>query len=211
MVSRPKTSAKTALVGFSLAGFVLPTITTPQVYDGAVEIIGIAAISLDGLITRHDEEGTGFASPEDAQFFRQVLKTFDCSLMGRRTYEVSRERILKSLTPERLRVVRTQHPESFVADAVRERLEFTSAPLSEVLNDLEARGKQRCAVLGGTRIYSECLEQGLMNELWLTVEPIGFGSGKRLLEGDLDVRFSLKNVRHLSENTLLLEYKVIRQ
>lgn len=179
-------------------------------YDGGVEIIGIAAVSLDGLITRHAEEGMGFASPEDGQFFRQALQTFDCSLMGRRTYEVSRERILGSLTAERLRVVRTHHPEAFAADAVRERLEFTSAPLSEILDDLRARGKQRCAVLGGTSIYSECLEQGRMDELWLTLEPLGFGSGKRLLEGHLDVRFGLKSVEHLSQNTLLLKYSVLK-
>lgn len=179
-------------------------------YDDDVEIIGIAAVSLDGLITRHDEEGTGFASPEDGQFFRQALKTFDCSLMGRRTYEVSRERILSSLTPERLRIVRTRYPETFAADAVRERLEFTSAPLSDVLEGLRARGKKRCAVLGGTRIYSEGLEQGWMDELWLTLEPLGFGSGKRLLEGQLSARFRLKNARHLSESTLLLKYVVLK-
>jgi dihydrofolate reductase len=180
------------------------------VYDGDVEIIGIAAISLDGLITRHAEEGTGFASPEDGQFFRQALQTFDCSLMGRRTYEVSRERILGGLSSERLRIVRTRHPETFAADAVRERLEFTSALLSDVLDNLEARGKQRCAVLGGTRVYSECLEQDWMDELWLTVEPLGFGRGKRLLEGDLDIRFNLKSIEHLSQDTLLLKYAVLK-
>lgn len=175
-----------------------------------MEIIGIAAISLDGLITRHAQEGTGFTSLEDGQFFRQALQTFDCSLMGRRTYEVSREGILANLSPERLRIVRTHHPEAFAADALRERLEFTSAPLSEILDDLRARGKRRCAVLGGTSIYSECLEQERMDELWVTLEPLGFGSGRRLLEGELSVRFSLKSLEHLSPDTLLLKYKPLR-
>ncbi|RIH93578.1 Dihydrofolate reductase [Meiothermus granaticius NBRC 107808] len=176
----------------------------------SVEIIGIAAISLDGFITRHEEEGTGFTSPEDGAFFRHALGSFDCALMGRRTYEVSRAHILASLSSGRLRVVRTHTPEAFAVDAQAGQLEFTSASLGQILADLAARGKQRCAVLGGTSLYSECLQRDQMDELWLTLEPLGFGSGKPLLKGRLQAQFQLKRVQALSPNTLLLQYRCLR-
>ena len=67
-----------------------------------MQIIGIAAISVDGFITRHDEEGTAFTSPEDKRFFREVLQGFDCCILGSKTFLASKAGILRNVTKERL-------------------------------------------------------------------------------------------------------------
>jgi dihydrofolate reductase len=170
--------------------------------------IAIAAQSLDGYITKHDSEGSSFASKEDQIYFREALKTFDCSLMGSKTFEVSKDMILKSLHTDRLRVVWTRTPEKFAQYQQENKLEFYAGDLKTLFADLETRAKKRCAFLGGTSIYSECLKENLTDELWLTLEPLAFGSGKKLFEGELAVHFELLSTEHLSTNTLLLKYKL---
>ncbi|MEZ4457193.1 MAG: dihydrofolate reductase family protein, partial [Gemmatimonadales bacterium] len=156
-----------------------------------MEIIGIVAMSLDGCMTRHDEAGADFASAADRRVFDEALAGCDCCLMGSRTYEGGRERILAGLERERLRVVLTSAPGRYRADARPGRLEFRGGEVAAVLEELRAAGFRRCALLGGTTIYTECVARGLLTELWLTVEPVGFGSGRRLFEGRHDFRFEL--------------------
>jgi dihydrofolate reductase len=174
----------------------------------SLKTVAIAAQSLDGHITKHAREGTSFASKEDQVYFREVLKTFDCSLMGSKTFEVSRNMILRSLHTDRVRVVWTRTPEKFSKYQQEGRLEFHSGKLKTLFADLEARGKKRCAILGGTSIYTECLKENLVDELWLTLEPLAFGSGKKLFEGEIDAQFELLSTEHLSTSTLLLKYKL---
>lgn len=172
-----------------------------------MKTIGIVATSLDGFITKHDSEGATFTSEADQKYFREVLKTFDCSLMGGGTFEASKEMILKSLYLERLRVIWTRNPQKYSPYQLPNRLEFSSNSLKTILEDLKTRGKRRCAILGGSSVYTECLEQGLLDELWLTLEPFVFGQGKKLSTGILNVGLELLGLEHLSASTLLLKYK----
>ena len=170
--------------------------------------IGIVAISLDGCITKHQSEGATFTSLADQRYFRQILKTFDCQLLGGKTFEAS-QALLKSLTEAHLRMVWTRNPARFQAYAVNDSLEFRSGDLKTVFAELETRNKQHCAILGGASIYTACIQQGLMDEFWVTVEPLGFGVGKRMFEMQVDFRFTLLGVENLSQDTLLLKYKVL--
>jgi dihydrofolate reductase len=66
------------------------------------------------------------------------------------------------------------------------------------------------AVLGGTHIYSYFLERDLIDDLYLTVEPIVFGSGLGLFnhESTTAKRFRLVTVRQMNEQgTILLHYQ----
>ena len=47
-----------------------------------------------------------------------------------------------------------------------------------------------------------------MPELWVTIEPVVFGSGRRMFSDCLDTSFRLQRLRRLSEDTLLLEYRL---
>jgi dihydrofolate reductase len=180
-----------------------------RINSKSMKITAIVATSLDGYITKHDSEGATFTSKADQMYFREVLKSFDCSVMGAATFEASKDMILKSPHLERLRVVWTRNPEKYAAYERAGRLEFSANDLKSILADLEQRGKQHCAILGGSSVYSECLRQGLLDELWVTLEPLVFGDGKKLATGILDVRLELLSTEHLAKNTLLLKYKPV--
>jgi dihydrofolate reductase len=174
-----------------------------------MDVIGIVAISLDGCITRHGDEGVTFTSDADKRFFRHALTAFDCSVFGSGTFRASQEAILAAAAADdHLRVVLTRTPAQYAQYERPGHLEFKAGDLGAILDGLAARGKARCAMLGGGRWYTECARRGLMQELWVTIEPVGLGSGKRLFEGEVDLRFAVQRVEHLSADTLLVKYRV---
>jgi riboflavin biosynthesis pyrimidine reductase len=55
------------------------------------------------------------------------------------------------------------------------------------------------------------LAAGLVDEIWLTVEPLLFGGGTPLLAARVDVRLELLASEKLNAaGTLLLRYRVVR-
>lgn len=169
--------------------------------------VGIVVMSLDGCLTRHQEEGVGFASEADRAYFDEVLDTFDCTLFGAGTFEARRAAILGTLSRRRMRVVWTRTPSRYRELERAEMLEFRSGNVEGILADLADRGRRRCAILGGAALFTACLQAGLMPELWVTIEPVVFGSGRRMFEGCLHTSFRLQRLRRLSDATLLLEYR----
>lgn len=170
----------------------------------------IAAQSLDGFITRHDEPGTAFTSPEDKAYFRRVLRDFEVGVFGGETYRVSREAIRANAAGLRLRVILTRTPPRYAADAVPGALEFTDAAPAALVADLERRGFQSCALLGGSHAHRLFLAAQQVDEVWLTVEPRLFGGGTPLLAGRADIPLELLAVEKLAAHTLVLKYRVPR-
>jgi dihydrofolate reductase len=175
-----------------------------------VHVALIAVQSLDGCITRHDTGGAGgWASPEDQDHFRRELASCDCAVFGAGTYRADRAHIRPRVRPELLRMVMTRRPTApeAAADAVPGQLEFTDRSPADLLAELERRGRRRCALLGGEQVYGRFLAEGLVDELVLTVEPVLFGAGRRLVGEPLERRFVLADVGRLNPSTLLLRYR----
>jgi dihydrofolate reductase len=170
-------------------------------------IVGFAVTSLDGCLTRHDEPGTSFASLEDHRLFRAALQTFDSVLAGRKTYEASRASPLWTRSDSRFRVILTSSPERFAGDTRPGELEFHDASVEDTVADLKRRGRERCALLGGARLFTDAVRANLLDELWVTIEPLAFGEGARMFEGRVDFHFALASTEPLSANTLLLKYR----
>lgn len=174
-----------------------------------MQVILIAVLSLDGRLTLPDKPGPGFASTEDQAWFQHALQEFDCAVMGRPTFEQAQDQILVSSRRSFLRMVLTRTPESFAALARPDALEFVSATPGEVVGTLRQRRRNRCALLGGGHIYREFLAAGLVDAMWLTLEPVVLGGGTPLAAGGpvQDGRFRLGEMRLLGPDTLLLNYQ----
>lgn len=175
-----------------------------------MKVIAIAAISVDGFITRHDEPGSGFTSPEDKRFFHQAVLDFDSLVFGAVNYELSREWIRNHLRRDQLKIVMTREPERY-ADQVRPgELEFTSEAPEVVVRQLRERGQNNLCLLGGGQIYGLFLKHQAVDELWLTVEPVIFGEGTKLAEAKVENRLALISQQKLNDSTLLLKYAIRR-
>jgi dihydrofolate reductase len=76
--------------------------------------------------------------------------------------------------------------------------------------DLEARGYTEAVLTGGAQINALFLKSGLVDEVWLTVEPLIFGAGIDLFRGiEFDERATLIHVERLNEGgTVHLRYSL---
>lgn len=172
-------------------------------------LVLIAAQSLDGFIARPDRPGTGFCSEADAQFLRDALKDFDSLIMGRKTYDTLRERIARSRSRRHLRKIVTRAPDRYATETRPDLVEFTTDPPADVLAELAARGRGKTALLGGGELYTQYLQAGAVDELWITVEPLLFGGGTALMGNAGEQRLTLLSTRQLNDDTVLLKYKPV--
>jgi dihydrofolate reductase len=176
-----------------------------------MEIIAIAATSLDGFITRGDKPGTAFTSEADKAWFPKTLQSFDFKIMGRKTFEVSKDYLLPLVQNNSTdkRMVMTSRPEAFNHMEVPNRLEFTAKTAPEIATAILESGmaNPKVAILGGSFVYSAFLAAGLINEFWITVEPLLFGSGTPLLISEPKVGLILNESSELGSSTLLLKYR----
>lgn len=86
-------------------------------------------------------------------------------------------------------------------------MEFTDRPPEAVIKDLSRRGKRNTILLGGATLNRLFLEADLVDRLWLTLEPVVFGAGRRLVDGPVVSRFVFDSVENLDPSTLLLKYR----
>ncbi|MFT3781919.1 MAG: dihydrofolate reductase [Nibricoccus sp.] len=170
----------------------------------------IAAQSLDGFITHHDTPGSAFASAADRAFFREALRGFDCCVMGGATYRTARESIRGGLMPDRLRLIVTRSPKTYAHETIPGKLEFVTGKPGDVANIFEDRGLKACAILGGSQVHSLFLDAGLVDELWITIEPLLFGGGTPLLANHTTTKLKLLSQENLAADTLLLKYRVAK-
>lgn len=158
----------------------------------------IAAISADGFIgPREHESSLNWTSGADKEFFKERTKEAGVIVMGRTTFET----IGKAL-PGRRNIVYTK------SEIAMEGIETTSLEPADLIQKLESEGHKEVAICGGSSIYSMFMESGLVDNIYLTVEPILFGDGIKLFNSENKTKLLLVKTTPLGRDALLLEYKV---
>lgn len=162
----------------------------------------LAAMTLDGKISKSSSFlTTEWTSEEDFLFMRSKLDVSDAVIVGRATYDLAKE----PLSVRNL-LVFTQS----VSGIQREhgRLAWMNPAGVDVMAELKRLGAERVCILGGRAVYEWAFEQDLVDEVYLTIEPLVFGKGISLMDhGDYLKRFSLKSVEQINDSgTVLLQY-----
>ncbi|GAB5562144.1 MAG: dihydrofolate reductase family protein [Synoicihabitans sp.] len=174
-------------------------------------VVLIVAQSLDGFIARHDEPGVAWASSADQRWFRQALGEFDCQVMASTTYQTVRDHLRSKSEDGCFRIVMTRRPQNFAADQETGALEFTSASPAAILRTLTDSDRTACALLGGATAHDAFLRSGLVNEIWVTIEPRIFGRGTPLVRETQDQKLAIISSERLpNSDSLLVRYRVIK-
>lgn len=166
-----------------------------------MKIILIAAVTADGFIGRTSGHTADWTSKEDKQLFVDVTKQAGVIVMGSKTFET-----LNRALPGRHTIILTSRPEDYATPEV----EFTTEQPEELCSRLNAQGHKTLAVCGGAQIYQAFLNAGLVDELYITVEPFLFGKGVSLATDTLDLKLNLIETKKLNQNSVLLKYRVLR-
>lgn len=169
-----------------------------------MKVFIIAAMSADGFIGQEaGQSSLEWRSKADAKFFIERTKQAGVMVMGSTTYKTFR---VRKAPPVRRLIVYTSRPENISGENV----ETTDEKPADLIERLSREGLRELAVCGGAQINTLFLRSGLVDEIYLTVEPVLFGSGVPLFSEALGQKLRLLESRALAENTLLLHYDVVR-
>jgi dihydrofolate reductase len=176
----------------------------PRIYATLViimRVFAIAAVTVNGFIGQTpDQTSWDWTSPEDRKLLVQLTKEAGTVVLGSKTFDTFRH---KRAFPGRRTIIYTRHPKTIdIPD-----IETTDETPNDLVRRLELEGATGLAVIGGTTIYNLFLASGMLDELYLTIEPIVFGSGIPLF-GAASVTLQLLDSRNLNDNTILLHYAV---
>jgi dihydrofolate reductase len=166
-----------------------------------MRVFAIAAITVNGLIGQSPNQTSwDWTSPEDRKLLVSLTKEAGSVVLGSRTFDTFEH---KRAFPGRRTIIYTRHPETITIPGI----ETTGETPMELVTRLEHEGLAGLAVLGGTSIYDQFLKSGVLQELYLTVEPVIFGSGVPLF-GTAAAKLRALDSRKLNDNTVLLHYAV---
>ncbi|MFA6511526.1 MAG: dihydrofolate reductase family protein [Patescibacteria group bacterium] len=167
-----------------------------------MKTIMLAAITLDGRIARGNSELINWTSKEDKEMFTRITKEAGVMVMGSKTYDTFPRPL-----PGRLHIVMTRDVSG--RENIPGQVEFTSKSPQEILDDLVRRGYSLIAITGGAKINSLFLKEGLLDEVWLTMEPTIFGEGVSVFTDPVqDVKLDLIGTEMLNPQSILLKYAV---
>jgi len=174
----------------------------------STKVVMFSVSSINGLITfQNNPDIYDWTSIEDSDLFLNAIEKSDAIIMGSKTYESNKSKI--KLNPKHPRFVLTKNPDKYLTESVKGQLNFTNQSPTEIINSL----KDNCRIIlvvGGGEINSLFLENKLVDELHLTIEPLIFGSGKNLISQSLlKISCKLLKFKKLNKNgTLHLVYKI---
>lgn len=170
-----------------------------------MKVILIMVQSINGKVRLINDKNQVWSSQEDKKHFSKITKEIGVVIMGRKTFE----EIGKPLD-KRKNIVLTGEPEKYqkLEKTYQGSLFFTDEKPESLLNRLESEGYQTAALIGGPTINALFLEKNLIDEMYLTIEPV-------IIEGDLSLfsyvqgtyQFKLNEVINLNNDAILLKYQ----
>lgn len=175
-----------------------------------MKVTAVMVSTINGRITRGDDPDiTKWTSKEDGAHFRSMVAESTLIVMGSSTYEAARESMRHR--EGKLRIVLTHTPEKYSQDVISGQLEFSNESPKELVQRLEQQGYQEMLLVGGGQTNAQFLKDGVLTDLFLTIEPKAFGKGKLVLgEEDYFVNAHLASVKPLNEHgTLLMHYTFV--
>lgn len=158
------------------------------------------AISLDGKIGKSSQHFADWTSKEDKKMFAQVSKNCGVVLMGENTFKT-----FPTPLKERLNVVFSEREDVLDHDNLR----YVKGDPKLVLRKLEEEGYEKVLLGGGSFLNSLFLEEKLIDEIMLTIEPKIFGQGLSLFNKDFEADLELLDLKKINDNAIFVHYKIV--
>jgi dihydrofolate reductase len=162
------------------------------------------AQTVNGYIAR-ENNSTPWSKEEFTTYYSTVKKTKNL-ILGRRTYQIMKKygELAKCGKPFTVIVTKSRKlkPGSRVAIA--------NSP-SAAVKILKSKGFNEAIIGGGSRLATSFFKKGLIDEIYLDVEPMVFGKGIPLFQkSGMEAKLRLIKTAKLSRNTIRLQYRVLK-
>lgn len=167
-----------------------------------MKFLAIAAVTLDGKIAKGPNHMSVWTSKEDKVFMRALLDKCDVIIVGNNTYKTAIAPLSK-----RNCIVISRSAGQLVSKSAN--LAYAKPDKAEIQKLIRDKNYKTIAILGGAQTYTFCLQNNMLDELYLTIEPIVFGQGINLFASDdnLNEKFNLISIKKLNrQGSILLRY-----
>jgi len=167
-----------------------------------MNVIIYLASSVNGMIS-NQKNVPDWLSPEYGQGFMSICQRTKAVIMGKTTYHILAPDYLP-LKEDGSLVVLT-HDTNLLPP--QPNVFFTDKSPRDIIALLESKGHTEAVIIGGTLTVSEFLKAGLVNELYLVIEPVLFDAGLPVLKDvNKDFKLDLSDIEQLNANTVQLHY-----
>ncbi|MCL4396834.1 dihydrofolate reductase family protein [Candidatus Parvarchaeota archaeon] len=160
-------------------------------------------VSINGMIARLDN--SDFSSELARSDFLKMIKRYKVNVIGRNTFNMASKS--NDFPLDGFNIVVTSHK-------IKLKKEWKNVIMAnkkpkEIIKIIESNGYKSAMVAGG-KLATSFLKEGLVNELYINVEPIAFGKGIPIFANEkFEKRLELLQVKKFSKNEVRLHYRVL--
>lgn len=173
------------------------------------KIIYYIATSIDGYIAGKDGSISGFLMEgEHADEFVASMQSFDCVIMGTNTYQFGFQYGLKPGEPayQGLKHLIVSRSLSFESN---DQMKLLSANSEIYIREQKAKPGKNIWLCGGGKLAGYLLDNGLIDEIHLKVNPFILGEGIPLFDcANKPVQTRMFNSKSYSNGVILQKYKL---
>lgn len=161
------------------------------------------AVTANGYIAKEDDN-TSWISKEEWDSYSAMVRKAGNMIIGHRTYDIlTKQPEFSELQEVKIVVVSHQDFKTLVSNHLTAR---TPQEALDLLKDTK-----EVIIAGGGKLNSSFMKIGLIDEIYLDMEPIIFGKGIKLFtDSDFEASLELLEVNKINSNTVQLHYAVKR-
>lgn len=164
------------------------------------------AVTINGFVAGENDD-TSWVSSEDWNSFIKTARGIGNVIIGRRTFEVMSDRGEVDNFKDLSVVVVTNRELSGLPIFV-----VTAKSPKDALEKLQSKGFEKALVAGGGGLNTSFLNEKLIDEIYIDVEPQILGRGIPLFKAnDISQKLRLLEVNKFSKSTVQLHYEVERK
>jgi len=166
-----------------------------------MKVVLYMAMTLNGYIAKEDDD-TGFVSKEEWDSYSRAVRKAGNLVVGHRTYDI----LVKQpefVELKKVRIVVISKKPFKTLDSNH----LTAKSPDEALKLLGESGT--VIVAGGGILNASFMEENLIDEIYIDIEPVVFGNGIKLFaDSEFETKLNLIGVKSLSKDVIQLHYKV---
>jgi len=168
-----------------------------------IKVSMIMLQSLDGFIAKYQNDRLDWGSKQDKQNYKAKTVEIGAIICGTNTYLQIPDFALKG----RKVYVLTSRPEEL---PTKDEVTLFKGTPQELIAKIQQDGLTKVAVVGGGRIYNSFLASKLVDDIFITIAPVAFGTGVHGFgQNQLDTKLELVSVDKMGDNELYVHYKVL--
>lgn len=164
------------------------------------------ATTINGMIAKHDDSAD-FLTEIEAASYMAAVKNAGAAVVGRKTYEVlSEQPEFEEFVNGGVRIVVVSRRDNVNLKSGAHNLAHSPKEALLILKD-----SSEVVIAGGGKLNAAFMKAGLVDEIFLDIEPAALGQGIPLFDGeDFEVSLELIDQKMLSPHEIQLHYKVLK-